>query len=255
MRFYTKRHKHHCGIDLHARTMYVCVLDENGNVLLQRNIPTDPAVFRQLIAPFREDLVVSAECVFCWYWLADFCAAEGIAFVLGHALYMRAIHGAKAKNDRIDAFKIASLLRGGEAAQVPGRPRLQPRGAALADPRRHPVVHRSPDLGGQLAGRRGDRGGVGGRVQRERRADRLGKQWLHRIAILLRSTSMKFGPARTAPAVRFLAHAAGHELAHVDHLGVLPVEREVGEHRAALAHPPREASERLGLGVSRQRDV
>jgi transposase len=113
MRFYTKRHKHHCGIDLHARTMYVCVLDEHGNVLLQRNIPTDPAEFRQLIAPFREDLVVSAECVFCWYWLADFCAAEGIAFVLGHALYMRAIHGAKAKNDRIDAFKIASLLRGG----------------------------------------------------------------------------------------------------------------------------------------------
>lgn len=31
----------------------------------------------------------------------------------GHALYMRAIHGAKAKNDRIDAFKVASLLRGG----------------------------------------------------------------------------------------------------------------------------------------------
>lgn len=113
MRFYTKPHKHYCGIDLHARTMFVCIQDQQGNVLLQRNIPTVPAEFRALIQPFREDLVVSAECVFCWYWLADFCAAEGIAFVLGHALYMRAIHGAKAKNDRIDAFKIASLLRGG----------------------------------------------------------------------------------------------------------------------------------------------
>lgn len=113
MRFYTKPHKHYCGIDLHARTMFVCIQDQQGNVLLQRNIPTGPAEFRALIQPFREDLVVSAECVFCWYWLADFCAAEGIAFVLGHALYMRAIHGAKAKNDRIDAFKIASLLRGG----------------------------------------------------------------------------------------------------------------------------------------------
>lgn len=37
----------------------------------------------------------------------------GIAFVLGHALYMKAIHGGKAKNDRIDAKKIAVLLRGG----------------------------------------------------------------------------------------------------------------------------------------------
>ena len=32
---------------------------------------------------------------------------------LGHALYMKAIHGGKAKNDRIDSFKIANLMRGG----------------------------------------------------------------------------------------------------------------------------------------------
>jgi Transposase len=53
------------------------------------------------------------ECIFTWYWLADLCAREGIAFVLGHALYMKAIHGGKAKNDKIDAHKIAVLLRGG----------------------------------------------------------------------------------------------------------------------------------------------
>jgi transposase len=51
--------------------------------------------------------------MFCWYWIADLCAKEGIKFVLGHALYMKAIHGGKAKNDRIDAKKIAVLLRGG----------------------------------------------------------------------------------------------------------------------------------------------
>src|SRR6266705_581259 len=49
---------------------------------------------------------------------ADLCAREGIAFVLGHALYMKAIHGGKAKNDKIDAFKIAVLLRGGTLAQA-----------------------------------------------------------------------------------------------------------------------------------------
>jgi hypothetical protein len=51
--------------------------------------------------------------MFTWYRLADLCRAEGIAFVLGHALSMKAIHGGKAKNDRIDAKKIAVLLRGG----------------------------------------------------------------------------------------------------------------------------------------------
>ena len=38
--------------------------------------------------------------MFAWYWLADLCAKQGIPFVLGHALYMKAIHGGKAKNDR-----------------------------------------------------------------------------------------------------------------------------------------------------------
>jgi transposase len=65
------------------------------------------------VADYREDLVVAVECVFTWYWLADLCARENISFVLGHALYMKAIHGGKAKNDKIDARKIAGLLRGG----------------------------------------------------------------------------------------------------------------------------------------------
>jgi hypothetical protein len=57
MRFYTGQHQYYCGIDLHARTMYVCIL--------------------------------------------------------GHAIYMKAIHGGKAKNDKIDSHKITVLLRAG----------------------------------------------------------------------------------------------------------------------------------------------
>jgi transposase len=113
MKFYTGRHKHYCGVDLHARTMYLRILDERGYPLLEKNIKCDPALFLAAVAPFREDLVVAVECMFTWYWLADLCEREGIAFVLGHALYMKAIHGGKAKNDRIDAQKIAALLRGG----------------------------------------------------------------------------------------------------------------------------------------------
>ena len=118
MRFYTRAHKHYCGIDLHARSMFVCVLNQEGEVLLHRNLPCDGDLFLTAIAPFREDLVVGVECIFTWYWLADLCASEGIVFVLGHALYMRAIHGAKAKNDRIDSRKTAGLLRGGLMPQA-----------------------------------------------------------------------------------------------------------------------------------------
>jgi transposase len=118
MRFYTQQHKHYCGIDLHARMMYLCVLDGTGAVLLSRNIECSPKAFLAAVRSFRDDLVVAVECMFTWYWLADLCQREGIAFVLGHALYMRAIHGGKAKNDRIDAHKIAALLRGGMIPQA-----------------------------------------------------------------------------------------------------------------------------------------
>ena len=113
MRFYTESHQYFCGVDLHARSMYVCVLDQDANVCVHRKIPCDRDRFLQLIAPYREGLVVGVECLFCWYWLADLCADEEITFVLGHALYMKAVHGGKSKNDRIDSFKIATLLRGG----------------------------------------------------------------------------------------------------------------------------------------------
>ena len=122
MRFYTKQHKFYGGIDLHARTMYVCVLNQDGEVLLHRDMQAAPGPFLKALASYREDLVVCVACLFTWYWLADLCAQEGIPFVLGHALYMKAIHGGKAKHDRIDAHNIAVLLRGGMLPQASGYP-------------------------------------------------------------------------------------------------------------------------------------
>ena len=113
MKFYTQPHKYYCGIDLHARMLYVCILDQEGNLLVHKNIKANPEALLKLITPYRDDLVIGVECMFSWYWLADLCGEKGIAFILGHALYMRAIHGGKAKNDQIDANKIAGLLRGG----------------------------------------------------------------------------------------------------------------------------------------------
>jgi hypothetical protein len=111
MRFYAKTHKHTCGIDLHARSMYLCVLDEHDQVVLHKDLPTDPAVLVEALSPFREDLVIGVECMFSWYWLADLCSREGIPFVLGHALYMGAIHGDKSKTDRIEVAYFWVLRR------------------------------------------------------------------------------------------------------------------------------------------------
>jgi transposase len=123
MRFYNQQHRFYCGADRHARTLSVHVLDAHGQTVLAKTIPAGPDAFLGAVAPFRDGLAVACEGMFAWYWLADLCADEGIPFVLGHALYRKAIHGGKAKNDPIDAHKIAVLLCGGMLPQAYAYPR------------------------------------------------------------------------------------------------------------------------------------
>jgi transposase len=118
MRFSTQPHPFYCGIDVHARTMDVCILKQDGKRMVHRDMKARPDTFLKAIAPSRDGIVVAVECLFTWSWLAALCAQEGIPCVLGHALSMKAIHGGKAKNDRIDAHKIAVLLRGGLLPQA-----------------------------------------------------------------------------------------------------------------------------------------
>jgi hypothetical protein len=73
MRFYNQPHRFYCGVDLHARSMYLCILDHAGNIVLHQDLHAEPAAFLEAIAPFRDGLVVACECLFCWYWLADLC--------------------------------------------------------------------------------------------------------------------------------------------------------------------------------------
>jgi len=112
MRLYQTTTEFNCGVDLHARQMYVCVVDKEGKVLVHRNIKdNDFEFFLKLVAPYRHSLTVCSECCFCWFWLADACMEAGIPFVLAHALYLRSIQADKKKNDRVDSEKIAHLLR------------------------------------------------------------------------------------------------------------------------------------------------
>jgi hypothetical protein len=86
MRFYPNQHPFYCGIDVHARSMDVCILSHEGDILLHRHMPAAPGAFLKAVAPYREGLVVAVACIFPWYWLAALWADAGLAFVLGHAL-------------------------------------------------------------------------------------------------------------------------------------------------------------------------
>ena len=105
--------QYYCGVDLHADVIYVCVMTKAGRAVFHHELPTDFPRLLQHLKPYLSSIAVCAESTFNWYWLADGCAKHNIPFFLGHALYMKLIHGGKTKNDRIDAKVMADLLRTG----------------------------------------------------------------------------------------------------------------------------------------------
>jgi hypothetical protein len=113
MRFSTQQHPLYCGIDLPARTLYVCILSQDGEMVLHRTRPARPDAWLKAMAPYRDDIGIAIAGLLTWYWLAALCADQEIPFVLGHALSRKAIHGGKATHDTLDSQTIAALLRGG----------------------------------------------------------------------------------------------------------------------------------------------
>lgn len=114
MLFHKPATRYYCGVDLHSRSMYLCVFDCLMKViLLHKNIGIDPEYFLKLISPWAKNITVVVESTFNWYWLYDYCESEGIHFALAHSLYLKAVNGAKTKNDRIDSEKIARIAAGG----------------------------------------------------------------------------------------------------------------------------------------------
>ncbi len=67
MRFYTQHHQFYCGIDLHARSMYVCIMNQAGEILVHRNMATTADKLVKVIEPFHNDVVLAVECIFTWY--------------------------------------------------------------------------------------------------------------------------------------------------------------------------------------------
>ena len=44
MRFYNQTHRYYCGVDLHARSMFVHVLDHEGQTRFEQDLPAGPVL-------------------------------------------------------------------------------------------------------------------------------------------------------------------------------------------------------------------
>jgi len=103
--------KFYCGIDLHARDSFICIIDDSEKIHFKGKIPNRLENFIYHIGSFSPRPSVVVESTLNWYWLVDGLMDVGFEVTLAHSLGLYMITGAKVKTDRRDAFSLARLLR------------------------------------------------------------------------------------------------------------------------------------------------
>ena len=101
----------HVGVDLHKRISQIAVLTEQGE-LQQHRFPNDPARLEQFFGQLPPQTPVAIEATGTWWWLVDLLERLGHQPILSHPKATKAIAAARLKNDKVDAQRLALLLRG-----------------------------------------------------------------------------------------------------------------------------------------------
>jgi transposase len=101
----------HVGVDLHKRISQIAVLTEEGE-LQQHRFANDPRRLEQFFGELPPRTPVAIEATGTWWWLVDLLERLGHEPVLSHPKATRAIAAARLKNDKVDAQRLALLLRG-----------------------------------------------------------------------------------------------------------------------------------------------
>src|SRR6266498_2798708 len=99
------------GIDVHRKRSQVAVVDQSGEVLINRNVPNGVEPILKVIGGLPPGTPAAFEAAFGTTWLVQLLEDYGFAPHLVHALRCKAIASARLKNDKAGAAILAQLLR------------------------------------------------------------------------------------------------------------------------------------------------
>ena len=99
------------GIDVHRKRSQVAVIDHDGEVLANRNVPNGTETILGVIGGLPPGTPAAFEAAFGWGWLVELLEDYGFDPHLVHPLQCKAIASARLKNDKVDAAILAQLLR------------------------------------------------------------------------------------------------------------------------------------------------
>ena len=102
MRFAKVDSKYYCGIDLHSRSMYISVMDKEGEILFHRNMPNDFDIFKNYVEHLQPNMAVGSNRVATTIGSPMPAKKQTSHFISAMLTNMKAINGGKVKNDRVD---------------------------------------------------------------------------------------------------------------------------------------------------------
>jgi len=102
---------YYIGLDVHKKTISYCVKDVAGQVQREGKTGSTRCELDSWIKTLPEPRMIAMEATIFTGWIYDHLLPHAEKVKVAHPLMLRAIAAAKKKNDRIDARKIADLLR------------------------------------------------------------------------------------------------------------------------------------------------
>jgi transposase len=98
------------GLDLGDRSSHYCILDEAGNVILERNLPTTPKAIQQVFRKIPRSRI-ALETGTHSPWVSRQLTELGHEVIVAHARNVRLIGESSRKDDQLDARTLARLAR------------------------------------------------------------------------------------------------------------------------------------------------
>lgn len=99
------------GLDVHKKTIAYCIKTQSGKLVEEGEVAARRAELGAWARGMRRPWTGALEATLFTGWIYDFLKPHAAALKVAHPAMLKAIAASKKKNDRVDAAKIADLLR------------------------------------------------------------------------------------------------------------------------------------------------
>ncbi len=99
------------GVDAHKATSHITVMDETGQVLKRKRVPSTLPGLYDALGSFRKPMKAVLEATYNWGPVYDWLGEIADDVTLAHPAEVKAIAHARIKTDKIDSATLAHLLR------------------------------------------------------------------------------------------------------------------------------------------------